>query len=67
MDRWLRRFMEQRSPFTMIYQSEDGKFTKRFVLPISCSEDVLTAYCYLRKQVRTFKLSNILSVAGQTA
>ncbi|MGG1571826.1 hypothetical protein [Fictibacillus sp. NRS-1165] len=67
MNRLLARCVSERSPFTMIYQSGAGQLTQRYVFPISCDGDTLTAYCCLRKQIRMFKLSNILSVAGKTA
>ncbi|MCQ6265455.1 WYL domain-containing protein [Fictibacillus sp. WQ 8-8] len=66
MNRLLMRCVSERSPFMMIYQSGGGQFTKRYVFPVSCEGETLTAYCCLRKQIRTFKLSNILSVAGKT-
>ncbi|MDM5337745.1 hypothetical protein QUF84_10995 [Fictibacillus enclensis] len=67
MNSLLARYVSERNPFMIIYQSGRGQFTQRMVYPISCDKETLTAFCCLRRQIRTFKVSNILSVAKNTA
>ncbi|MFS0644328.1 hypothetical protein [Siminovitchia sp. 179-K 8D1 HS] len=47
----------------MIYLSENNQLSQRVIKVISVSETTVKAYCYLKKQFRTFKRENILSVA----
>lgn len=44
----------------MIYQSGD-KLSERTVKPYKINDDSLSAYCYLRRAKRSFKLEGILS------
>lgn len=46
----------------MIYIDEDGKLTQRFIRVLDKHDHSILAYCYYRKQVRTFKVDNILSL-----
>lgn len=45
----------------IIYMTDDGQITKRRVRVYKCDNNSFTAYCYLRKSVRTFKLENVLA------
>ncbi|KOP79869.1 hypothetical protein ACFFHH_16200 [Cytobacillus solani] len=46
----------------MIYQDCKGNISQRKIKVLSVNEESFKAYCYIRKQQRTFKISNILSV-----
>lgn len=46
----------------MIYQDYKGNISQRRIKVLSVNEVSFKAYCYIRKQQRTFKISNILSV-----
>lgn len=45
---------------TIIYQ-KNSEITKRNIKVISMKDDNIKAFCYLRHQVREFKLDNILA------
>lgn len=46
----------------MIYLDCKGNLSQRRIRVLSLNEESFRAYCYTRKQQRTFKVSNILSV-----
>ncbi|MCM3620527.1 hypothetical protein M3936_23515 [Sutcliffiella horikoshii] len=46
----------------MIYMSNKGELSKRRVKVLSVQEDAFRAYCFVRKQQRTFKMINVLSI-----
>ncbi|MGG3803190.1 hypothetical protein [Metabacillus fastidiosus] len=46
----------------MIYQDNKGIISQRKIKVLTLSEDSFRAFCYSRKQKRTFKLGNILSI-----
>ncbi|HLS66714.1 MAG TPA: hypothetical protein VK029_06940 [Pseudogracilibacillus sp.] len=46
---------------TMIYVSEKGVVTKRTVKVLSITAHYMTGYCYMRRQFRTFKRTNMLA------
>ncbi|CAM3236675.1 putative DNA-binding transcriptional regulator YafY [Sporolactobacillus spathodeae] len=45
----------------IIYQAKDGQFSKRRVRIISVGTAYIKAYCYTRRQVRTFTIDRIYS------
>ncbi|MEB6549047.1 hypothetical protein MXL46_08055 [Heyndrickxia sporothermodurans] len=47
----------------MIYLSAKGDITQRIIKVEKVGEESFRAYCYTRKQLRTFKINNILSIA----
>lgn len=57
------RSIETGEKLEMIYQSNKGDLTQRVIKVEKVGEDSFRAYCFTRKKVRTFKLSNILSIA----
>ncbi|MFC0189199.1 hypothetical protein ACFFJY_12925 [Fictibacillus aquaticus] len=61
----LNRCLRGKMPFEMIYLSKEGFLTQRKVSPISFNETVFSAYCFHRRQVRTFYIENVLSAAYQ--
>ena len=59
----LLRAVESYEKLEMIYLSNKGEITQRIIQVEKVGEQSFRAYCYTRKQVRTFKLNNILSIA----
>nr|WP_318540938.1 transcriptional regulator [Terribacillus saccharophilus] len=59
----LAKFVEQQ--VTMIYMAKDGSLTKRQVKIERINEASVTGYCYLRKQLRTFRMDRILAIQPQ--
>lgn len=47
----------------IIYLSAKGEITQRIIKVERIEEESFKAYCYTRKQSRTFKIDNILSIA----
>lgn len=58
----LKRAVESKEVLEMIYQNNKGEFSQRRIQVIKMNEESFSAYCFTRKQQRTFKISNILSV-----
>ncbi len=58
----LKRAVESKEVLEMIYQNNKGEFSQRRIQVIKMSEESFSAYCFTRKQQRTFKISNVLSV-----
>ncbi len=54
--------MENKKKLEMIYQSKSGGLSQRVVRILQVKEEQVVAYCYSRRQVRTFRLDNILAV-----
>ncbi len=44
----------------IIYMCDKG-ITERSIRPIKIENDIVEAYCYLKKSIRKFKLENILA------
>ncbi|GLY09613.1 hypothetical protein [Pseudobacillus badius] len=55
---------EKRTPLKIIYMNDYGKITERIITVIDFNETSIKAYCYWRKQPRTFSMKNILSVGS---
>ncbi|MEK5522113.1 hypothetical protein B5V89_05240 [Heyndrickxia sporothermodurans] len=47
----------------MIYLSAKGEITQRIIRAERIGEESFKAYCFTRRQSRTFKISNVLSIA----
>lgn len=62
MKRLLKRAVESGKTLEMIYQDNKGNLSQRRIRVVSISDESFKAYCFLRKQQRTFKLSNVLSM-----
>ncbi|WP_422122060.1 transcriptional regulator [Planococcus sp. X10-3] len=45
----------------MMYMANDGGISKRRVKILRVSGESFQAYCFLRKEKRTFKMENVLS------
>lgn len=61
MDYILRKHMEEKIPLEIIYLSEKGVITQRRIQVLDIYPGYLSAYCFLRRTNRTFKMGNILS------
>jgi predicted DNA-binding transcriptional regulator YafY len=66
MDGLLLRSIEENIPLEMIYLSSDQQISQRKLLVKEVNDEYIRAYCMLRKQVRTFRLENILSLMPNT-
>jgi predicted DNA-binding transcriptional regulator YafY len=57
----LLRCIQERAAVEMIYLSGKGVISHRIVIPYSFDGKLITGYCSVRKQIRTFVIQNILS------
>ncbi|MEM5012050.1 hypothetical protein WKH57_15120 [Niallia taxi] len=62
MNGLLKRAVESNEVLEMIYLSDKGEISQRRIQVIKVYEESFTAYCFARKQQRTFKLTNVLSI-----
>ena len=53
--------LQNNMPITIIYLSGNGHISQRKVVVKRLNNQKLIAYCYLRKHIRSFSLTNILS------
>jgi predicted DNA-binding transcriptional regulator YafY len=66
MDGLFLRAIEGNIPLEMIYLSDEQQLTQRKLLVKEVNEEYIRAYCLLRKQIRTFRRENILSIMPDT-
>lgn len=62
MNQLFLRSINEHIPVEVIYLSEDQKFSQRKLIVKEINDDYILAYCLLRKQMRLFKIDNILSI-----
>lgn len=62
MDALFLRSIEENIPLEMIYLSETNELSQRKLIIKEVNEEYIRAYCLLRRQVRTFRRNNILSI-----
>ncbi|MED1472046.1 hypothetical protein [Bacillus salipaludis] len=62
MEGLLYRSIEEHLPLEMIYLSENQQLSQRKLIVKEINDEYIRAYCLLRKQVRTFRRENILSI-----
>jgi len=58
----LKRAVETGELLEMIYMSNNGELSQRRIKILAISDESIRAFCYTRKQSRTFKINNILSI-----
>ncbi|MGE5632092.1 MAG: hypothetical protein ACM3TR_13485 [Caulobacteraceae bacterium] len=58
----LRASLEGKRVVSIIYMSEKG-ISERNIRVVSIDGENIRAYCYLKNEMRSFKLSNILSAS----
>ena len=66
MDGLLLRAIVENIPLEMIYLSQDQQISQRKLLVKEVNDEYIRAYCLLRKQIRTFRRENILSLMPNT-
>lgn len=66
MDGLFIRSIEEHMPLEMIYLAKNQELSQRKLIVMEVNEEYIRAYCLLRKQVRTFKRKNILSIMPET-
>ncbi|MEH7110126.1 hypothetical protein [Bacillus sp. JJ1764] len=66
MDGLFLRSLEEKTPLEMIYLADNQEITQRKLIITEVNVGYIRAYCLLRKQVRTFKRDNILSIMPET-
>lgn len=62
MEGLLNRALTEKQKLEMIYIDSEGNMSQRVVRIVDVRNDSILAYCYFRKEVRSFKRDNILSV-----
>lgn len=58
----LKRAHANNTDLEMIYLDNKGNISQRRIKVLNFNEISFRAYCYTRKQQRTFKVSNVLSI-----
>lgn len=62
MKAMLQRSIETEDKLQLIYLSNAGSISQRVIKVLAVTDTSIKAYCYTKRQFRTFKLVNILSV-----
>jgi predicted DNA-binding transcriptional regulator YafY len=62
MNGLLRRSMETGEILEMIYHSNKNEISQRKIKVVEIYADTFRAFCFSRRQPRTFKKSNVLSI-----
>jgi predicted DNA-binding transcriptional regulator YafY len=66
MDGLFIRSIEENIPLEMIYLADNQEISQRKLLVKEINDDYIRGYCLLRKQMRTFKRENILSLMPES-
>ncbi|WP_113930534.1 hypothetical protein [Bacillus sp. P14.5] len=61
MEKVIRKAYHNHTPLEIIYKTDEDVFSKRTIYILKTEKESLTAYCYLRNQIRTFNMENILA------
>mgnify|MGYP001025034413 CR=1 FL=1 len=56
-----KRSIESKQKIIIFYIDSENKVTERYIRVLRIDKDSILAYCFFRKQVRTFNMENILS------
>jgi len=62
----IKKSMKRRQVLDMIYISDHGTITKRWIRIYSVNGESFRAYCFLRRAKRTFKVVNVLALVPAT-
>lgn len=62
MDKWLVKSAREKRPVVIIYQKQDGSFTKRTIMVYKIHAGYIKAFCYSKKQYRTFRMDRMYAV-----
>lgn len=63
MMRILERSLMDRCPIEIIYMTSELKCSKRKILVKKVEKDYITAYCYFRRDIRNFRIHDILAAS----
>jgi predicted DNA-binding transcriptional regulator YafY len=66
MDGLFMRSIEKNIPLEMIYLADNQELSQRRLIVKEVHDEYIRAYCLLRKQMRTFKRENILSLMPES-
>ena len=58
----LLKLLERNEVAEIIYMRADEKLTQRGLKVISISEETFNAWCFLRKEKRTFRIDRVLAI-----
>jgi predicted DNA-binding transcriptional regulator YafY len=61
MNKLLRRSLNEHFPIEIIYIAQHNQLTKRKIIVKRVNPDSIVAYCFLRQQLRTFRVEHILA------
>ncbi len=64
MLRDLQRYLSSDQLVDIIYLDRSGQITQRRIKLHSVTEDQVKAYCFARRSIRSFSISNILAIAA---
>ena len=67
MNYFFKQSLEHNQPITIIYLSKDRSITQRKIIVKKISAESLVAYCFLRRQFRTFSIDRILSTGNRAS
>lgn len=57
----LNKSLYEKEKIMIYYMDSKGKVSQRIIRVVGVDDKRVLAYCYYRKQVRSFKMENILS------
>ncbi|MGM8213373.1 WYL domain-containing protein [Virgibacillus sp. W0430] len=63
MKKIISRAIQSKEKIDIIYLSRDNQVSRRVIRVLAVNEQYIKAYCFLKKEVRTFRVDNILSLA----
>jgi predicted DNA-binding transcriptional regulator YafY len=66
MDGLFMRSIEENMPLEMIYLAESREISQRKLIVKEVTDEYIRGYCLLRRQMRTFKRENILSLMPES-
>ena len=66
MDGLFMRSIEENIPLEMIYLADNQELSQRKLIVKEVNDEYIRAFCLLRKQMRTFKRENILSIMPES-
>lgn len=55
------RSINNKEKIIIFYIDNNNQVTERYIRVLNIKDNYILAYCYYRKQVRTFKVDNVLS------
>ncbi|QKY68644.1 hypothetical protein [Lentibacillus sp. CBA3610] len=63
MDRLLQKAVQTGQKLEMIYLDADNHASQRVIRVLGVNQDTIKAFCFTRRQIRTFKTDKILSIS----